>query len=54
MKNNVRVSADPERHVRWLHEDLDIGLEKIFLHNVSRQQERFVETFGDEVLLEFE
>ena len=54
VRNNVRVSADLERHVEWLREDLSIGFEKIFLHNVNRNQEQFVEEFGDRVLPELD
>ena len=47
---NVRVSADLEEHVEWLRRDLEIGFEKVFLHNVNTNQEQFVEQFGEHVL----
>lgn len=48
----VRVSADPQRHVDWLHEDCALGFERLILHNVNRGQQRFVEDFGARVLPE--
>jgi hypothetical protein len=47
----MRVSADPEQHVRWLEEDIAMGYEEINLHNVCREeQDRFINTFGAKVL----
>ncbi|NEU58403.1 TIGR03885 family FMN-dependent LLM class oxidoreductase [Halorussus sp. MSC15.2] len=54
VKENVRVSADLDRHVEWLREDLALDVEKVFLHNVNREQEQFVDAFGERVLPEFE
>jgi coenzyme F420-dependent glucose-6-phosphate dehydrogenase len=47
---SVRISADPQRHLAWLHQDLDLGVSQITLHNVSREQEAFIEAFGTAVL----
>ncbi|MEC4893959.1 MAG: TIGR03885 family FMN-dependent LLM class oxidoreductase [Oscillatoria sp. PMC 1051.18] len=46
----VRISANPEAHIEWLAKDLELGFEKIILHNVNREQEKFIEVFGDRVL----
>ena len=46
----VRISSDPARHVEWLREDLAMGFEGLYLHEVGPDQERFVEVFGREVL----
>lgn len=46
----VRISADPARHVEWLRGDLEMGFERLYLHEVGPEQERFVEVFGREVL----
>ena len=54
VRENVRVSADLEDHVEWLQQDVDLGVEKVFLHNVNTNQEAFVETFGAEVLPAFD
>ncbi|SFB86209.1 probable non-F420 flavinoid oxidoreductase [Halobiforma haloterrestris] len=50
--DNVRVSADLEEHRRWLERDLELGVDRLLLHNVNREQRRFVEDFGESVLPE--
>jgi probable non-F420 flavinoid oxidoreductase len=47
---HVRISAEPERHVDWLREDAALGFDEIYIHNVSREQRRFVDDFGERVL----
>ncbi|MCV0403183.1 MAG: TIGR03885 family FMN-dependent LLM class oxidoreductase [Chloroflexi bacterium] len=46
----VRISADLGQHVDWLQRELDRGFSGLYLHEVGPEQERFVETFGREVL----
>lgn len=46
----VRVSSDVQRHIDWLREDIALGFGQILLHNVNRQQEAFVDAFGERVL----
>jgi coenzyme F420-dependent glucose-6-phosphate dehydrogenase len=46
----VRISADLGEHVEWLRADLDRGFDRLYLHEVGPEQERFVDTFGREVL----
>jgi probable non-F420 flavinoid oxidoreductase len=51
----VRVSADPERHLAWLHEDAAMGFERIYLHNVAREhQEQFIDMCATRLLPSFE
>lgn len=50
LRQHVRVSADLDKHIEWLERDLEIDFEKIFLHNVNREQEAFIEAFGETVL----
>jgi G6PDH family F420-dependent oxidoreductase len=50
VSEHVRVSADLDDHVEWIREDLDLGVEKVILHNVNTNQKAFVEDFGEEVL----
>ncbi len=47
---SVRVSADAGRHAAWLAADLELGFEGLYLHNVAPDQDRFIETFGRQVL----
>jgi probable non-F420 flavinoid oxidoreductase len=49
---SVQVSADPAQHVKWLRELVDLGVDEIYIHHVGRQQERFIEVFGEHVLPE--
>jgi coenzyme F420-dependent glucose-6-phosphate dehydrogenase len=49
--SRVRASADVNRHVDWLHEDSELGFERIFIHNVAREhQERFIDACGTRLL----
>jgi G6PDH family F420-dependent oxidoreductase len=46
----IRISSDLQQHIAWLQEDIDLGFERIHIHNVNREQERFIDTFGEHVL----
>jgi probable non-F420 flavinoid oxidoreductase len=46
----VRISADLQQHIDWIKQDMDLGFERIILHNVNRQQELFIKDFGNAVL----
>lgn len=50
MDTSVRISGDVDRHLRWIEEDLELGFEEIFLHNVNTNQEEFIDVFGEKVL----
>ena len=50
LKNMVHISANPQQHIDWIKQYIDLGFEKIILHNVNREQERFIQDFGDKVL----
>jgi coenzyme F420-dependent glucose-6-phosphate dehydrogenase len=51
VQEQVRVSADVERHLDWLRADLELGFDEIYLHNLHRDhQERFIEVFGETVV----
>ena len=50
MRKAVRVSADAGRHAAWLQEDLELGVDQLYLHNVNRGQREFIEIFGRDVL----
>jgi probable non-F420 flavinoid oxidoreductase len=47
----VRASADISRHVEWLQQDLALGYDRVFLHNVVREeQERFIDACAEHLL----
>ena len=50
MREAVRVSADAHQQAAWLHEDLELGVDQVYLHNVNRRQSGFIERFGKDVL----
>jgi coenzyme F420-dependent glucose-6-phosphate dehydrogenase len=53
MDRFVRISADVERHVAWLRDDLELGFSHVYLHNVGRNQQEFIAEFGERVLPRF-
>lgn len=46
----VNVSADLGRHVAWLQAYAELGFSRLYLHNVNREQARFIDDFGSRVL----
>ncbi len=50
MHDHVRISGDTQRHIEWLRQDIELGFDHIYLHNVNRDQKRFIEDFGQRVL----
>lgn len=50
LRKMVHISADPIQHVNWIKDYLALGFDKIFLHNVNREQEFFIKEFGEKVL----
>ncbi|GIG29180.1 TIGR03557 family F420-dependent LLM class oxidoreductase [Cellulomonas marina] len=49
-EGRLLVSADPDRHRAELQRYVDLGFDRIYLHNVGRNQREFLETFGRDVL----
>jgi G6PDH family F420-dependent oxidoreductase len=52
MRDTVVVSADLARHVEVLRELGELGFDEMYLHYVGREQERFIDVFGEHVLPE--
>lgn len=50
LDGHIRISADLEQHIAWLQDDLALGFDHLYLHNVHRDQRRFLHAFGDRVL----
>jgi probable non-F420 flavinoid oxidoreductase len=50
MHDMVRISASVDEHIEWIKKDISLGFERIILHNVNREQELFIKTFGEKVL----
>lgn len=50
MYQYLNISADPQKHLEWLREYISLGFNQIYLHNVNREQEAFIEVFGEMVI----
>jgi probable non-F420 flavinoid oxidoreductase len=50
LHDHIRISSDPLRHIDRLRQDIELGFERIFIHNVNREQQPFIEVFGEKVL----
>ena len=49
-EEQVRISADLNQHLDWLLEYKAMGFDQLSLHNVNREQEAFIDAFGQDVL----
>ncbi|RXZ71761.1 TIGR03557 family F420-dependent LLM class oxidoreductase [Agromyces albus] len=49
-KGQMVISADPDVHRADIQRHLDLGFDRVYLHNVGRNQAEFLEVFGREVL----
>lgn len=54
MRSSVFVESDPERYVRQLREYSELGFDRIYLHNVGKEQSRFIDVMGERVLPQLE
>lgn len=50
LDGKVRISSDLKRHAAWIQEYLELGFDRVFVHQVGRDQERFIDAFGEHVL----
>jgi probable non-F420 flavinoid oxidoreductase len=48
--NNVRTSADISKHIDWLLGDLEAGFDAVYLHQLGRNIEEFIDVFAEMVL----
>jgi coenzyme F420-dependent glucose-6-phosphate dehydrogenase len=49
-QGRMLISSDLEKHRAEIQKFLDLGFDQVYLHNVGRNQEEWVEAFGREVL----
>jgi coenzyme F420-dependent glucose-6-phosphate dehydrogenase len=52
MRESVLISSDLARHAAWLAEYIELGFTELQLHQVGRNQQAFIETFGAKVIPE--
>ncbi len=50
IRGKLRVSSSIQQHVDWLLGDVELGFEHLYLHNVGRDQERFIDECGSTVI----
>lgn len=50
LRDSVRISADLGQHLAWIEEDQRLGFDAVYLHEVGRAQQRFIDAFGTSVL----
>jgi coenzyme F420-dependent glucose-6-phosphate dehydrogenase len=53
MKEKMVISSRPEDFIGPIKSCIDMGFERIILHNVNREQETFIADFGEKVLPHF-
>jgi alkanesulfonate monooxygenase SsuD/methylene tetrahydromethanopterin reductase-like flavin-dependent oxidoreductase (luciferase family) len=47
---SILVSGSLDQHVEWIGRYFELGFDEVYLHNVGRNQEAFIEAFGTRVL----
>ena len=52
VRGSVLVSADTSRHLDWLREYVDLGVDALYLHHVGQRQDAFIDAFAERVLPE--
>lgn len=49
-KGRMLISSDPEAHRKEIQRFLDMGFDQVYLHNVGRNQDEWIDVFAREVL----
>lgn len=49
-KNRVLISPDASEHVAYIQHFIDLGFGEIYVHNVGREQQDFIQFYGSRVL----
>ena len=49
-KNRVLLTPDLDEHVAYLQHFIDLGFNEIYVHNVARTQEAFIDAYGERVI----
>ena len=50
VRESVFVSADPGMHVQAIHDYLQLGFDNVYVHHVGKEQNAFIDVYGDKVL----
>lgn len=46
----VHCSASLEQHTEWIIQDMKLGFDELYVHNVNLRQAEFIDAFGEQVL----
>ncbi|MBA2346548.1 MAG: TIGR03557 family F420-dependent LLM class oxidoreductase [Rubrobacter sp.] len=49
-KNRVLMSADPDEHLKHIQHYVDLGFDEVYVHNVGKNQEEFIQAYGERVI----
>ena len=49
-KNRVLMTSDLSKHLEYVQHYIDLGFDEVYIHNVNRDQESFIEAYGKEVI----
>ncbi len=49
-EGRMLISSDPDAHRREIQKFIDLGFDRVYLHNVGRNQLEWIEVFGKQVL----
>ncbi|MFM9108889.1 MAG: TIGR03557 family F420-dependent LLM class oxidoreductase [Chloroflexota bacterium] len=49
-KNRVLLTPDLDEHVSYLQHFIDLGFNEVYIHNVGRTQEAFIQAYGERVI----
>lgn len=49
-KNRMLISPDLEEHRKYIQRYVDLGFTEIHIHNVGRNQEEFIQAFGETII----
>jgi coenzyme F420-dependent glucose-6-phosphate dehydrogenase len=49
-KNRVLMSDDLDEHLEHIQHYVDLGFDEVYVHNVGRNQEEFIKTYGQRVI----
>jgi alkanesulfonate monooxygenase SsuD/methylene tetrahydromethanopterin reductase-like flavin-dependent oxidoreductase (luciferase family) len=50
MQGRVFCSADLAEHVAHIQHFIDLGFDEVYVHNVGRNQQEFIQAYGREVV----
>lgn len=50
LRGRIRISSEVKQHIDWLEQDIALGFDVIYVHQVGRDQLRFLEMFSETVL----